>query len=95
MTAYDADEPPRMEGATQADLLLAMRACGPNARYGGFVRVALAAIYAERARAAEVSEDTGVYARYFFQTEDGDEVGPFERYADAATVASGDSGVTS
>ena len=80
-----SDEPPRMEDATEADLLLAMTACGSRAAYGGFVRVALAAIYAERRAAVE--QDTGVYARFFYQDEDANEYGPFDSAEDAVHAA--------
>lgn len=35
----------------------------------------------------EDKADAGIYARYFFQTEDGDEVGPFDTYAEAEAEA--------
>ena len=46
-------ELPRPEDATDEDLRLAVSAAGNLARYGGFLRAALAGIYAERRTGAE------------------------------------------
>lgn len=49
-------ELPRLEDATREDLELAVSTLGEVAMYGGFLRAALAAIYAERERIAALAE---------------------------------------
>jgi hypothetical protein len=49
------EELPELESATREDIALAAYCLGPLAIYGGFLRAALAGIYAERAAAIEES----------------------------------------
>jgi len=49
---YEASELPELADASEEDLRLAIASVATLATYGGFLRAALAGIYAERARRA-------------------------------------------
>lgn len=55
MKATEFERLPRPEDASEDDLRLAAQALGPLARYGGFLRAALAGLYAGREKVAKDS----------------------------------------
>ena len=73
---------PPLETAAAPDLELAVRTMGVLSTYGGFLRAALAGIYAERLRAADISaaDDSDLEAVPLSRPEDlavGDPTGPW------------------